>query len=540
MPDFPSSPRVGRRLEGATYDFGTVTAPAIALGTKYANPGSVPGNNCQALAVHPWGNYVAVGQSATSPFFYAYQWDDRAAGGFGSRITPTSPGAQVYALAWHPNGRFLAVGYSSSPFLKVYPFNPRTGSFSSPLGNPATVPGTACRGLAWSIDGAYLFAGNSSAPYLHAWAFDASGSGTWGAKVADAPGGAGFDGRAVAVHPGGAFVAIGSNSSPYLSVIGWTGSAFAAAWFNSGNMEGLPAFWNPPANINGLAWSPDGRFLAAAGGTTPFVMVWPFDPTYRRSDGLGRFGRAFADPATLPTGAAYDVAFARTAVGTALAVAHDTTPFVSVYPWSSGGGFGTKLANPATLPTGNGRAVAFTPFDEALLVAHTTSPYVTAYPFTAPARLLYPVSGYAVESAAPQFQSWMSRIVEDGLDLVGVILESTSGTIDGWLSLDGVEWDRVRLASGAACRLDVPLRLREAVVPLAASTRVYRGQGVGAAAGTPFFYGLYTGGQSDRAIGIALEDVDNSGGLDGDQVVRVGTAALAVMAGTVRAAFIGG
>jgi hypothetical protein len=61
-----------------------------------------------------------------------------------------------------------------------------------------------------------------------------------------------------------------------------------------------------------------------------------------------------------------------------------------------------------------------------------------------------------------------------------------------------------------------------------------------AASGTPFFYGLYTGGQSDRAIGIALEDVDNSGGLDGDQVVRVGIAALAVMAGTVRATFIGG
>ena len=40
-----------------------------------------------------------------------------------------------------------------------------------------------------------------------------------------------------------------------------------------------------------------------------------------------------------------------------LAVAHDTTPFISTYPWSAA--FGTKYANPSTLPTGPGRGVAF-------------------------------------------------------------------------------------------------------------------------------------------------------------------------------------
>jgi hypothetical protein len=41
-----------------------------------------------------------------------------------------------------------------------------------------------------------------------------------------------------------------------------------------------------------------------------------------------------------------------------IAVAHDTTPFVSAYPWS-GSGFGTKFSDPATLPTGSGNGVAF-------------------------------------------------------------------------------------------------------------------------------------------------------------------------------------
>ena len=40
-----------------------------------------------------------------------------------------------------------------------------------------------------------------------------------------------------------------------------------------------------------------------------------------------------------------------------IAVAHHTSPYISVYPWSPSG-FGTKYANPSTLPTGNeiGRA----------------------------------------------------------------------------------------------------------------------------------------------------------------------------------------
>jgi len=42
---------------------------------------------------------------------------------------------------------------------------------------------------------------------------------------------------------------------------------------------------------------------------------------------------------------------------TDIAVAHDSSPFVSAYPFSAG--FGTKYADPATLPTGTGRGVAF-------------------------------------------------------------------------------------------------------------------------------------------------------------------------------------
>jgi hypothetical protein len=42
----------------------------------------------------------------------------------------------------------------------------------------------------------------------------------------------------------------------------------------------------------------------------------------------------------------------------AIAVAHFSSPFVTAYPWSTSG-FGTKYSNPATLPTGITYSVAF-------------------------------------------------------------------------------------------------------------------------------------------------------------------------------------
>jgi len=38
---------------------------------------------------------------------------------------------------------------------------------------------------------------------------------------------------------------------------------------------------------------------------------------------------------------------------------HDTTPFISAYPWSAG--FGTKYSDPGTAMPGIGRGVAFSP-----------------------------------------------------------------------------------------------------------------------------------------------------------------------------------
>ena len=86
--------------------------------------------------------------------------------------------------------------------------------------------------------------------------------------------------------------------------------------------------------------------IAIAHDTSPYISVYPW---------ASGFGTKYADPATLPTGNGAGVAFSSSVP--AIAIAHNTSPYISVYPWSSG--FGTKYANPATLPTGVGRGVAF-------------------------------------------------------------------------------------------------------------------------------------------------------------------------------------
>jgi 6-phosphogluconolactonase (cycloisomerase 2 family) len=80
--------------------------------------------------------------------------------------------------------------------------------------------------------------------------------------------------------------------------------------------------------------------------------------------------------------------------GRRLAVAHDNSPFITVYdlPIGQAGlpagqadqpagqvGALVKIPDPEILPTGNGNGVAFSHDGRHLAVAHSTSPFVTIY-----------------------------------------------------------------------------------------------------------------------------------------------------------------
>ena len=122
----------------------------------------------------------------------------------------------------------------------------------------------------------------------------------------------------------------------------------------------------PAGGGNGCAFSADGNYLAVAHTTTPFITI------YKRS---GDTFTKLANPATLPTGTGNSCAFS--ADGNYLAVVHGTTPCITIYK-RSGDTF-AKLANPATLPTSGGNECAFSADGNYLAVANGATPFITIY-----------------------------------------------------------------------------------------------------------------------------------------------------------------
>lgn len=103
----------------------------------------------------------------------------------------------------------------------------------------------------------------------------------------------------------------------------------------------LPA--GPPQDC---VWSPDGKYLAVAHTTTPYLTVYE-----RQKNHLSKLD----SPSSLPAGNA--TASAWSPCGKFLSVAHATTPFVTIYKFD--GLTLTKLTNPGSLPLGEAYACAW-------------------------------------------------------------------------------------------------------------------------------------------------------------------------------------
>lgn len=120
--------------------------------------------------------------------------------------------------------------------------------------------------------------------------------------------------------------------------------------------------------------SPSRMYLAVAHNATPYVYVMPTN-TFYASPAVILSDWA---PATPPAGQTTSVDWHPTE--RAFAVSHTTTPFMSVYPWSSTG-VAVKYANPVTLPAGNGLSIAWNPLGDYIALAHTTTPFISVYAF---------------------------------------------------------------------------------------------------------------------------------------------------------------
>lgn len=116
-------------------------------------------------------------------------------------------------------------------------------------------------------------------------------------------------------------------------------------------------------NPTALAFSPNGEWLAQGnsfGSGGIFLRIW-------RVSGAGTIKQT--DPSTQPTGAVLDLDWSPDSQF--LAVAHTTTPFITVYQRIDS--TFTKLTDPSTLPTGNGQGCAWSPNGQNLVFCHTVA-----------------------------------------------------------------------------------------------------------------------------------------------------------------------
>jgi WD40 repeat protein len=129
-----------------------------------------------------------------------------------------------------------------------------------------------------------------------------------------------------------------------------------------------------PVGGDGVSWSPNGEFLAAGNGSSPYIHI------YQRK---GKTFNLLDPPGTLPTGSPNSLDWSSN--GEFLAVGHTNSPWFTVY--QRNGTVFTKIADPSTLPQGTGsplqhvQGISWSPSGEFLSVTFDSNgegpPFIT-------------------------------------------------------------------------------------------------------------------------------------------------------------------
>jgi WD40 repeat protein len=324
--------------------------------SKISDPATLPTSICTGVSWSPNGRYLALSCFST-PYVVIYDWIT----GVPIKISDPSnlPTGAAIGIGWSPDGRYLAVAHSTSPYITIYDWN--TGS-PVKISDPGTLPTGQGNAIGWSPDGRYLAIGHSNSPYVTIYDWNTGSP----VKISDPGTLPTGQGRGVDFSPDGRYLAVAHITTPFITIYDW--------------LTGAPSKITNPTTLPGndgvgASWSPDGRYLAVASTPSPPVNVY---------DWISGVPIKMPDPATLPSGGAtIGARFSRD--GRYLVVCSDTSssPKLAIYertPRSI-----IKISDPGTLPTGSLDESDFSPDNRYLAVAHNTSPYVTIYDLRASA-----------------------------------------------------------------------------------------------------------------------------------------------------------
>ncbi len=286
------------------------------------------------------------------------------------------PATLITGIAIAPDLKNAAMGRTTSPYTTNYTLVETETTKAHPFGAAyatATAAAAQVVGVAYSPDNRSIFYATGTSPYIEGHVTCSLGVGT---TVFTDPGilptGAA---RCVAVHGSGLWAGVGHTTSPFMSVYPVVGMSFGTKIADPGTL--------PAAAVTSLAWSPQGDYIAAVSQSTPFLQVWPW--TINTSTGNGTFGTVVANPGILPAGGpagSLGKGVAWRPQGDYIAVAMTTTPYLYVVPFNrSTGAYGTALTISAL--SGAAVCVQWTPDGQYLLVGTGTTPYFYCYDFSA-------------------------------------------------------------------------------------------------------------------------------------------------------------
>ena len=363
-------------------------------------------------------------------------------------------------IAFSPDGRYMAT-VGGSPGFNIYKIE--NGVFTK-LPNPSVMPAYASRALAFSVDSKYLIVGYWSDNGFIRYSI---GAGDVFTNIST-PGVSSVQTKSVAFSPDGRFFALGANGSavasariqvvkmnpdstvtllPALSnlpgndiiALKFSPDSKYLAWGTSSNFVGFhsivgdtftyfttltASIMDAYAQVQDVTFSPDGNYLA-------FAMNGPNDPMHRvyiyrfENNVFTKLGN-LTDP---PAGASYGIAFSPD--GKYFAVAHATTPFVSVYSFINE--VATRLPYTQAPPPNTGTKVAFSSDGVFLGVSHNTAPTFSVFKGF-PVSRIYPTSSAAILTALVGPTALLT-----GLNLLGLgqardtVSAGNEATMDVWI-----------------------------------------------------------------------------------------------------------
>lgn len=327
---------------------------SLGFGAKLSNPSTLPTGAGNDVAFTTDGMTMAVVHD-TSPYVSVYPF---SGSGIGTKYS--DPGTAIPSIgngvAFNPSGNAIAIAHLLSPFVTAYPWS---AGFGSKYSNPTTIPASSGQTVQFSPNGNDIAVGHTSAPFLSVYPWSSG----FGSKYADHPSNYTASVNSIVAlkfHPSGNFINVGFVSSGSLTntrierTYSFTsGTGFNAGYFDTtSSATKLSAASTEGSDIYSLDYNPAGTDVAfGTNGNVPYSRSFAFNT----STG---YTSQYTDPATDTTGKPVNgTEFSPD--GNYLAQAHNTTPFVTVWPWTTGTGYGTKITNPVTLPASTGNGIAW-------------------------------------------------------------------------------------------------------------------------------------------------------------------------------------